>query len=150
MTLERDDNFFMQEALKEAQKAAFENEVPIGAVLVLNNKIVARSHNQTELLKDVTAHAEILAITSAASEYGIKFFEDFVLYITLEPCVMCAGALRWARIGKIVYATDDAKAGFSLYNKNILHPKTILEKGPGENESKNLLQNFFKIRRKNK
>jgi tRNA(adenine34) deaminase len=138
----------MQEALKEAQKAAIENEVPIGAVLVLNNKIVARSHNQTELLKDVTAHAEILVITGAASELGIKFFEDFTLYVTLEPCTMCAGALKWARIGKIVYATDDPKAGFSLYSKNIIHPKTIFEKGPGEKESKILLQNFFKLRRK--
>lgn len=150
MTIERDDTYFMQEAMKEAQKAALGNEVPIGAVLVLNKKIVARCHNQTELLKDVTAHAEILAITAAASEYGIKFFDDFTLYVTLEPCAMCAGALRWARMGRIVYATDDIKAGFSLYSKNILHPKTIVEKGPGENESRMLLQNFFKSRRKNK
>ena len=111
------DEIFMQEALKEAQKAFLEDEVPVGAVLVYKNQIVSRAHNQTELLKDVTAHAEILAITSACADLRIKFLEDFSLYVTLEPCVMCAG-VKWARIGRLIYAANDPKHGYTMFQKH--------------------------------
>ena len=143
-----DDAHFMREAIKEAQKAAEEGEVPVGAVVVFDNKIVARTHNQTELLNDVTAHAEILAITSVSASTGSKFLNDYTLYVTLEPCAMCAGAIAWARIGKLVYGARDDKAGYNLFSSNILHPKTEVVSGPEEKKCAAILSDFFQHRRK--
>lgn len=143
-----DDAHYMNEALKEAKKAAAAGEIPIGAVLVHNKTIVCRTHNQTELLKDVTAHAEILAITSASADIGSKFLQDYELYVTLEPCVMCAGAIKWSRIGKLIFGAKDPKAGYSLYSPNILHPKTIVVSGIKEAECSEILQDFFQEKRK--
>lgn len=145
--MENQDEKFMAEALKEAQKAFLNDEIPIGAVLVHKNRIVARAHNQTELLKDVTAHAEILLITSYTADSGMKYLEDFTLYVTLEPCVMCAGAMKWARIGKLVYAADDLKFGYTTISENILHPKTQITKGICQKESAQLLKDFFAKKR---
>jgi tRNA(adenine34) deaminase len=142
-----DDAYFMKEALKEAEKAYAAGEVPVGAVLVHDNKIVARAHNQTELLSDVTAHAEILLITSAAASMGTKYFEGFSLYVTLEPCVMCAGAIRWARLGCIVYGASDEKAGYSMYSPDILHPKTKVSSGVEKDACAEILKNFFREKR---
>jgi tRNA(adenine34) deaminase len=141
------DRFFMEEALKEASRAASEGEVPVGAVLVSNGKIIARAHNLTEKLRDVTAHAEILAITSASEYLGSKYLEGCTLYVSLEPCVMCAGALHHAHIERIVWAADDEKRGFSRFGHSILHPKTLVEKGLLAEESSALLKNFFLERR---
>lgn len=138
------DEFFMKEALKEARKAAEEGEIPVGAVIVSHGMILARSHNQTELLCDVTAHAEILAITSASSHLRSKYLSECTLYVTLEPCVMCAGALKWAQIGRVVYGAEDSKQGFMTYGKKLLHPKTQLEFGVSEAECRAELQSFFK------
>lgn len=140
--------YFMKKAIIEAQKAYDENEIPVGAIIVVNNQIIAKAHNQTERLQDVTAHAEILAITAASDYLGTKYLKECTLYVTLEPCPMCAGALAWSQIGKIVFAASDIKKGFSLINNPLLHPKTIVEKGILENESKELLQQFFRKRRK--
>ena len=137
------DEKFMAEALKEAQKAFDNDEVPIGAVLVHNNNIVARAYNQTETLKDVTAHAEILVITSYSADSCMKYLDDFTLYVTLEPCTMCAGAIKWARIGRLVYGADDTKFGYTMFSEKILHPKTIVTKGICQNESSKLLKKFF-------
>lgn len=142
-----DDAYFMKEALKEAEKASAAGEVPVGAVLVHDNKIVARAHNQTELLNDVTAHAEVLLITSAASSMGAKYLEDFSLFVTLEPCAMCAGAIRWARLGKVVYGTSDEKAGFTMYSPDILHPKTEVSSGVEKDACAEILKNFFREKR---
>lgn len=137
----------MKEALKEAQKAYDENEVPVGAIVVCNNKIIARAHNMTEKLNDITAHAEMLAITSATNFLGGKYLNECSMYITLEPCVMCAGALYWSQIKKIVYASKDEKRGFNTVGKNILHPKTSIVSGIMENEASELLKSFFKSKR---
>lgn len=145
--MENQDEKFMAEALKEAQKAFISDEIPIGAVLVHNNRIVARAHNQTELLKDVTAHAEILLITSYTADSGMKYLEDFTLYVTLEPCAMCAGAMKWARIGRLVYAADDVKFGYTTLSENILHPKTTITKGVSQKESAQLMKDFFTKKR---
>ena len=145
--MENQDEKFMAEALKEAQKAFISDEIPIGAVLVHNNRIVARAHNQTELLKDVTAHAEILLITSYTADSGMKYLEDFTLYVTLEPCAMCAGAMKWARIGRLVYAADDVKFGYTTLSENILHPKTKITKGVSQKESAQLMKDFFTKKR---
>jgi tRNA(adenine34) deaminase len=142
------DPYFMKQALAEAEKAFEEGEVPVGAVIVCDHRIIARAHNQTELLTDVTAHAEILALTAASSYMGSKYLPDCTLYVTLEPCVMCAGALAWAQIGRVVYAATDEKRGFMLYGgKDLLHPKTKLEMGIMETECGALLSEFFKARR---
>lgn len=141
------DEFFMKEALKEAQKAFDANEIPIGAVLVANNRIISRAHNQVETLNDPTAHAEMLAITAGCNAMGNKFLEDCTLYITLEPCSMCAGALNWTRVGKVIFAALDLKAGCSKFKPNILHPKTKVSQGPLGEESLNLLQTFFHAKR---
>ncbi len=141
------DEFFMKEALKEAQKAFAADEVPVGAVIVANNKVIARSHNLTEMLNDVTAHAEMQAITSAANALGGKYLQDCTLYVTLEPCVMCAGALAWAQITKIVYGAGDSKRGFSTIGENILHPKTEVVSGVMENECSEIVKTFFKTKR---
>ncbi len=140
--------YFMRKALAEAQKAYDEDEIPVGAVVVVNHQIIAKAYNQTERLQDVTAHAEMLAITAASDYLGTKYLNDCTLYVTLEPCPMCAGALAWSQIGKIVFAAADAKKGFSLINNPLLHPKTIVEKGVLANECQALLQRFFRERRK--
>ncbi len=141
------DEHFMNEALKEAQKAFEEDEVPVGAVIVSNNKIIARGHNMTETLNDVTAHAEMQAFTSASNYLGAKFLDECTLYVTVEPCVMCAGAAYWTRIGKIVYATKDDKKGYSLLKKPVLHPKTEVMKGVLEKECAVLMRTYFKQKR---
>lgn len=140
--------YFMKEALKEAQKAFDAGEVPVGAVIVAANKIIARSHNLTELLNDVTAHAEMQAITAAANSIGGKYLTDCTMYVTLEPCVMCAGALGWSQITKIVYGASDTKRGFTVLNTKVLHPKTEVESGVLSEESEQLLKTFFAARRR--
>ena len=141
------DEYFMREALKEAVKAFEKREVPVGAVIVCNNKIVARAYNLTETLNDVTAHAEMQAFTMASGNLGGKFLNDCTLYVTLEPCVMCAGASYWSRIGKIVFGAYDEKQGYSKIKQNILHPSTLVKGGVLENECKHLLQKFFEEKR---
>lgn len=141
------DEYFMKEALKEAQKALAKDEIPIGAVIVSKNQIIARAHNLTERLNDVTAHAEMQAITSAANALGGKYLIDCTLYVTVEPCLMCAGALYWSQISKIVFGASDNKRGYSTCKSNVLHPKTQVEKGIMENECSNLLIDFFKKKR---
>jgi tRNA(adenine34) deaminase len=138
------DEHFMREALKEAQKAFEEQEIPVGAVIVSNNRIIARAYNQTEKLNDVTAHAEMLAITAAANYLGGKYLTDCTLYVTLEPCVMCAGALTWSQIGSVVYAAKDQKRGYSIIKELNLHPKTVIRQGPFAEESEKLLLDFFR------
>lgn len=138
------DDYFMEIALQEAKKAAELGEIPVGAVIVCQNTIIAKTHNQTEQLNDVTAHAEVLAITAAAQYLGSKYLKDCTLYVTLEPCTMCAGALYWAQVGRVVYGASDEKRGFSLLNQKVLHPKTKIVKGVLEQEIKELLQKFFK------
>lgn len=133
----------MNMALKEAQKAYEQNEVPVGAIVVTKKQIVAKAHNQTEILNDATAHAEILAITSAMSYLGNKYLNECTLYVTLEPCVMCAGALKWSQLGKVVFAAEDHKHGFMRYGKEILHPKTKLEFGIMQEPCSALLKSFF-------
>lgn len=135
--------YFMKEALKEAQKAYDVDEVPIGAVIVCDNKIIARGHNYTEHLNDVTAHAEMQAFTSASNYLGAKYLKECTLYVTLEPCIMCAGASFWTQIKQIVYGADDPKRGYNLINSRIIHPKTVIVKGILEKEATNLLKKFF-------
>ena len=142
------DEYFMNEALKEARKAFDADEVPVGAIIVAENKIIARGHNLTEQLNDVTAHAEMQTITSAANYIGGKYLNDCTLYVTLEPCLMCAGALQWSHITKIVYGATDDKKGYSKINQPVLHPKTTVIKGVLEDECSKLLKDFFKIKRK--
>ncbi len=142
------DEYFMKLAIQEAQKAAELGEVPVGAVIVSGDQLLARCHNSTEMLNDVTAHAEILSITAASQYLGSKYLMDCTLYVTLEPCIMCAGALRWAQIGRIVYATADDKGGFMRYGKELLHPRTQLEMGIMMEESALMLKSFFASRRK--
>jgi tRNA(adenine34) deaminase len=142
--LSKSDEYFMQEALKEAKKALELGEVPVGAVVVCQNKIIARAHNQTEQLTDATAHAEMLAVTSASYELGSKYLTECTLYVTLEPCVMCAGALHWVQLQRLVFGAEDVQRGYSLANSPLLHPKTEVVKGIFQNESKELLNQFFK------
>jgi tRNA(adenine34) deaminase len=141
------DRYFMEEALKEASVAASEGEVPVGAIVVMNGRIIARAHNLTEKLRDVTAHAEIIAITSASEYLGSKYLEGCTLYVSLEPCIMCAGALHHAHIERIVWAADDEKRGFRRFGLSMLHPKTLVEKGLMAEESSTMLKNFFSQRR---
>lgn len=136
--------YFMREALKEAQKALELGEVPVGAVVVCQNKIIARAHNQTEKLTDATAHAEMLAVTSASNFLGSKYLSECTLYVTLEPCVMCAGALHWVQLQKLVYGASDEQRGYSLAKSPLLHPRTEVVKGVKADESKTLLMQFFK------
>ena len=143
-----DDNYFMNEALKEAQKAFDADEVPIGAVIVANNKIIARAHNLTERLTDVTAHAEMQAITSAANAIGGKYLHECTLYVTIEPCPMCAGALNWAQISKVVYGAPDPKRGYAIFGKHMLHPKTVVNSGIQEKICSDLVKKFFESKRK--
>lgn len=141
------DEYFMKLALKEAEKAAENGEVPVGAIIVSDNTILARTHNQTEQLNDVTAHAEILAITAAENYLGGKYLNDCTLYVTLEPCVMCAGALRWAQLGKLVYGAEDDKNGFSNIGRELLHPRTEVHLGVMGEECGEVLKGFFRERR---
>lgn len=143
-----DDAYFMREALKEAEKAFDIDEVPVGAVIVSNENIIARGHNLSEKLNDVTAHAEMQAFTAASEYLGAKFLDDCTLYVTLEPCVMCAGASYWSRINRIVYGAKDEKSGYSLIGTNILHPKTLITQGVLEDECAALLKTFFEQKRK--
>jgi len=142
------DEYFMNEALKEARKALAKGEIPIGAIVVSNRTIIARAHNLTETLHDVTAHAEMQAITAAASFLGGKYLTECVMYVTLEPCVMCAAAAAWAQIGKIVYAAEDEKRGYRLIAYPILHPKTKIESGIMASDCSKIIKDFFKSRRK--
>lgn len=137
-----DDTYFMKKALQEAKLAFDKNEVPVGAVIVMNNQIIARAHNLTETLNDVTAHAEMQAFTAAADFLGGKYLKECTLYVTLEPCQMCAGASYWTQIGKIVYGATEVKRGFTVL-KTTLHPKTIVVGGILENECSALLTRFF-------
>lgn len=138
---------FMKEALKEAEKAFARDEVPVGAVVVCNNQVIARAHNLTETLNDVTAHAEMQAFTAAADNIGGKYLNNCILYVTLEPCIMCAGASFWTKIGSIVYGANDNKRGYSLNNSKILHPKTTVISGIMEQECSEILNRFFRSKR---
>ncbi len=142
------DTYFMQQALAEARQAYDNGEVPVGAVIVSEGRIIARAHNQTEQLTDVTAHAEILALTAASNYLGSKYLPTCTLYVTLEPCVMCAGALAWAQLGRLVYGASDEKRGFTLFGgAKLLHPKTKVETGVLEIECARLLKAFFRTKR---
>jgi tRNA(adenine34) deaminase len=142
------DEYFMKEALKEAQKAYDADEVPIGAVIVHDNKIIARAHNLTERLNDVTAHAEMQAITSAANYIGGKYLNECVMYVTIEPCPMCAGALGWSQITKVVYGAKDEKKGFSKIDHQMLHPKTRVFDGVLAEPCAEIIKKFFREKRK--
>lgn len=142
-----DDEYFMRQALSEAQKACDAHEIPVGAVMVCENRIIARAHNLTETLTDVTAHAEMQAITAAANVLGGKYLTDCTLYVTLEPCPMCAGALGWAQIARIVYGASDKKRGFSHFAPRVIHPKTEVISGILADECATLMKDFFKNRR---
>lgn len=141
------DEYFMRQALKEAETAFDKDEVPIGAVVVFNNQIIAKGHNLTETLIDVTAHAEMQAITAASNILGGKYLMNCTLYVTIEPCPMCAGALGWSQISKIVYGASDQKRGYSLISPKSLHPKTQVVKGVLESQCAELMQRFFKNKR---
>ena len=141
------DEYFMKLALKEAQLASDKGEIPVGAIIVCQNTVIAKAHNQTEQLKDFTAHAEMLAYTSASNYLSNKYLKDCTLYVTLEPCSMCAGASSWTQIGKIVWGARDPKKGFSTYQPNLLHPKTVIKSGILEDECLALLVDFFKKKR---
>lgn len=141
------DEFYMKQALAEAQKAFDEDEVPVGAVVVWKDRIVARAHNLTERLNDVTAHAEMQAFTAAAEAMGGKYLDQCTLYVTLEPCVMCAGASFWTHIGKIVYGAHDDKRGFNRFGRNLLHPKTEVVAGVMEHDCSDLVKLFFQQKR---
>jgi len=141
------DEYFMKKALFEAEAAFESGEIPVGAIIVIDNKVIARSHNLTELLNDVTAHAEMQAITSAANFLGGKYLKNCTLYVTLEPCQMCAGALYWSQISKIVYGATDENRGFVEMGTR-LHPKTNVIKGVLENECAELMKRFFQSKRK--
>ena len=141
------DEYFMKRAFAEAIQACDEGEIPVGAVVVAGNKIIARAHNLTETLNDVTAHAEMQAITAAANHLGGKYLDDCTLYVTLEPCAMCAGALGWAQTGRIVFGASDSKRGYQRFAPNALHPKTEVLGGVLETECAELLQEFFKNKR---
>lgn len=146
--MEKTDEYFMRLALKEAEMALSENEIPIGAVIVANGKVIARAHNQTETLHDVTAHAEMLAITAAANQLGGKYLSGCTLYVTVEPCVMCAGAIGWAQLSRIVYGCGEGKRGFSRFAPQALHPRATITAGVLENDCKAVMQDFFKRKRK--
>lgn len=138
------DAFFMNEAFKQAKLAFEENEIPVGAVVVCRNKIIARAYNQTEKLNDATAHAEMLAITAAANALGAKYLPECKLFVTLEPCIMCAGAGFWSQLGELHYGASDPKRGFTKISQQIIHPRTKVSKGLMAQESKALLDEFFK------
>ena len=142
-----DDDYFMRQALEQARLAAAEGEIPVGAVVVANERIIARGHNQTERLNDVTAHAEVIALTAAANYLGDKYLHDCTLYVTLEPCPMCAGALAWSQVSRVVYGASDDKRGFMRFGREMLHPKTRLQYGVLHEACGNLMTSFFASRR---
>ncbi len=142
-----DDERYMREALREAMAAAEEDEVPVGAVIVCRGRIIAKGHNMTERLKDPTAHAEMIAITSATEAMGGKYLTDCTLYVTVEPCPMCAGALAWSQISRVVYGALDPKRGFSMFSPSLLHPKTDITAGVLAQECGQLVSDFFKNKR---
>ncbi|AEK24138.1 nucleoside deaminase [Capnocytophaga canimorsus] len=141
------DEYFMKKALEEAQKALEEDEIPVGAIITTNNQIIAKGYNLTQKLNDVTAHAEIQAITAASGYLGGKYLKNCTLYVTLEPCIMCAGALFWSQISRVVFAADDPKRGFRTVG-NLLHPKTEIQSGVLQHEATQLLHQFFNKKRK--
>ena len=143
-----DDQYFMKQALLEAEKAFERGEVPVGAVVVCKDRIIARSHNLTETLTDVTAHAEMQAITAAASVIGGKYLSDCTLYVTVEPCVMCAGAIAWSQMGTLVFGAEDEKRGYQRYAPEALHPKTVVKKGVMADECATLMKQFFASKRR--
>ena len=142
------DEYFMRQALQEAQLAYDEDEVPVGCVITCRDKVIARTHNLTETLHDVTAHAEIQAITAAAEALGGKYLDTCTLYVTVEPCIMCAGAIGWSQMGRVVYGARDEKRGFENFAPKAFHPKTKVVSGVLENECAELMKNFFKSKRK--
>lgn len=141
------DEYFMKMALREAQKALDEDEIPVGAIIVFNNQVIARAHNLTETLNDVTAHAEMQAFTSAANSIGSKYLNECTLFVTLEPCVMCGGAAYWTQLRRIVFGAFDNKRGFSLVQPRITHPKTEIRPGVLKEECGQLISDFFKGKR---
>ncbi|MFO8055138.1 MAG: nucleoside deaminase [Bacteroidales bacterium] len=145
--LQPDDEDYMRDALRQAEKAFEQDEIPVGAVIVCRDRVIARTYNLTEQLKDVTAHAEMQAFTAASGYLGSKFLEDCTLYVSIEPCPMCAGASYWTRIGRIVYGAKDKKRGFASLGLNLLHPSTRLSEGIMAEESKALMQRFFQKKR---
>lgn len=142
-----DDNYYMKLALKEAQKAEAADEIPIGAVIVCNDQVISRAHNLTETLTDVTAHAEMQAITAASSMLGGKYLNQCTLYVTIEPCVMCAGAIAWAQLGRLVYGASDEKRGYTVFAPHALHPKTAVTSGVLEEDCAALMRQFFQGKR---
>jgi len=141
------DDYFMKQALAEARLAVADDEVPVGAVVVCGDRIISRAHNQTERLNDPTAHAEMLAITSATGALGAKYLTDCRLYVTIEPCVMCAGAIGWAQLAAVIYGAPDKKRGFTRYAPDALHPKTEVRTGILETECAALMKDFFRHKR---
>lgn len=133
----------MRMALNEAEDALVEDEVPIGAVVVHDNKVIAKGHNRTEALRDATAHAEMLALTAAMNHLGAKYLNECTLYVTIEPCIMCAGALGWAQIGRVVYGADEPKRGYTRFSPSALHPQTKVTRGILADESRKIIQDFF-------
>lgn len=146
--MKSDDEKYMREALMEAGQADMDDEVPVGAIIVCNGRIIGRGHNMTERLNDATAHAEMIAVTSATETLGGKYLENCTIYVTVEPCPMCAAALYWARIGEIVYGADDPKRGYTMYSPSLLHPKTVVRKGILADECGRLVSDFFRNKRK--
>ena len=144
---ENNDEQFMRKALQEAEAGRAAGEIPIGAVIVANDRIIARAHNMTETLCDVTAHAEMQVITMAANALGGKYLQDCTLYVTVEPCIMCAGAIGWAQIKRVVYGASDEKRGYRRYAPNALHPKATVTSGVLEEECRALMQDFFREKR---
>ena len=147
MAKQAKDMQFMKAALEEAKRAYEKQEVPVGAVIVCNDIIIARAHNLTETLRDPTAHAEMQAITAASNYLGAKYLTDCKIYVTVEPCPMCAGALNWSQISELIFGTKDEKRGYSIIKSPLLHPKTKIKKGILENECSDLMVRFFKARR---
>lgn len=143
-----DDMYFMKQALQEAQAAAEEGEIPVGAVITCQGKIIARAHNQTERLNDVTAHAEMLAITAATNVLGAKYLTGCTLYVTVEPCIMCAGAIGWSQLSTVVYGASDEKRGYSRFAPQAFHPKAVVKKGVLEEECATEMKRFFQEKRK--
>lgn len=143
-----EDEKFMREALKEARQAAEEDEVPVGAVVVCGGRVISKGHNMTERLHDPSAHAEMIALTAATEFLGGKYLKDCCLYVTVEPCSMCASALSWAQLGRLVYGAPDPKRGYSLYSPPLLHPKTSVTRGVLEEECSSLVSGYFKEKRR--
>lgn len=145
--IDNPEEFYMQQALREARTAFDEGEIPVGAVVECDGNIIARAHNSTEMLHDPTAHAEMLAITAATEHLGAKYLSDCTLYVTLEPCAMCAGAIGWAQLGRLVYGASDPRRGFEQWGRGILHPRTTVQKGLMSDDCQRLMVSFFEKKR---